>query len=310
MEYKLLRCQKLKKGDLVRLVSPASYPVKSDIGYHVDLLESWGLRCDTGDHVLDEFGFMAGSDTDRLDDLNRAFSDPEVRAIVATRGGAGAYRIADDINFSSVRSDPKPLIGFSDITSMHLSLLKHCQLGCIHGCLWGSKAQVSVKQLLMSSDPITLHSDPEAVSAGVQFPGKAQGRLIGGNLQGLANAIGVNMPPMSGAILLLEYHRASGLGTVDRYLTQLIRSGALNGITGVALGSFEGFRDYTDRGWNIIVVLRDRLGLLGIPVLGGIYAGHDLTDEQSNPDQYALPLGSPAILDVSEGSLTIDSIMG
>jgi len=309
MKHELLRSRKLEEGDLVRLVSPASYPPASDIDYLVSLLGSWGLRCDTGNHLLDEFGYMAGTDSNRLADLNRAFKDPEVRAIITTRGGAGAYRIADDIDFPSVLADPKPLIGFSDITNLHLSLLKYCQLGGIHGCLWGSRAQKSMRQLLMSTDPITLHSDSGAVSAGVKFAGRAQGRLIGGNLQALANAVGVRMPPLKGAILFIEYHRAAGLGTADRYLTQLIQSGALDGIAGVTIGSFEGFRDFTDRGWTIIDVLNDRLGSLNVPVLGGLYAGHDLTDESGDTDQCALPLGAHAILDVCEGSLTVESIM-
>jgi len=308
MKNGLLRSPKLQEGDLVRLVSPASYPPKSDISTTINLLESWGLRCDTGNHILDECGYMAGSDTDRLEDLNGAFRDPEVRAIITTTGGAGAYRIADDINFSSVRSDPKPLIGFSDITNLHLVLQKHCKLGGIHGCPWGNKARRSIKQLLMSTDSITLHSDPDAVSASVQFAGKAQGHLIGGNLQALANAVGVRMPIMKGAILFLEYHRA-GLGTADRYLTQLLRSGALNEVVGVVLGSFECYRDYIDRGWGITDVLNDRLASLNVPVLGGIYAGHDLTDENGDTDQYAVPLGAQAILDVCEGSLTVESIM-
>ena len=309
MKDDLLRSPKLQEGDLVRLVSPASSPPNSDISASANLLDSWGLRCDTGNHVLDECGYMAGSDIDRLEDLNSAFRDPEVRAVITTTGGAGAYRIADDIDFSSIRSDPKPLVGFSDITNLHLSLQKHCQLGGIHGCLWGDKARRSIKQLLMSTEPITLHSDSEAVSAGVQFAGKAQGRLIGGNLQALANAVGVRMPRMRGAILFLEYHRA-GLGTADRYLTQLLRSGALDGVVGVVLGSFECYRDYTDRGWGIVDVLNDRLASLNVPVLGGIYAGHDLTDKHGDTDQYALPLGAHAILDVSQGSLTVESIMG
>lgn len=308
MKTDLLYPRKLRDGDLVRLVSPASYPVQADVDEYIKTLEQWGLRCDTGDHILAELGYMAGSDAERLADLNNAFRDPQVRAIITTRGGAGAYRIADDIDFAAVRSDPKPLIGFSDITSLHLSLFERCRVGGIHGCLVGKKAQASVKQLLMSTDCITLYSDSGAVSAAVQFPGNAEGRLIGGNLQMIATSIGVRMPSMKGAILFLEYHRA-GLGTIDRYLTQLLRSGALDGITGVVLGSFERARHHTDRGWNVVDVLNDRLVELNVPVLGGIYAGHDLTDENGSHDQSAIPLGSIAHLDVSEGTLTVESVM-
>lgn len=309
MDTVLLRSPKLQPGDLVRLVSPASYPPESDIGINIKVLESWGLRCDTGQHVLDKWGYMVGCDADRLDDLNSAFRDPEVRAILTTRGGAGAYRIADDIDFAAVLSDPKPLIGFSDITNLHLSLLSRCQLGGIHGCLWGNQAQASIKQLLMSTNPITVHVNPKAVSAGVSIPGRVQGRIIGGNLPMMANAVGVRMPSMDGAIVFLEYHRSGGLGTVDRCLTQLIRSGSLDGIVGVILGSFECLRNFTDRGWSVIDVLNDRLGKLNIPVLGGIDAGHDVINDGGNTDQYALPLGSLATLDTHKGTLTIEPVV-
>ncbi|MBX2839621.1 MAG: LD-carboxypeptidase [Gammaproteobacteria bacterium] len=309
MNTSLIHSPRLKEGDLVRLVSPASYSPESDIAVNSGVLESWGLRCDVGQHVLDKHGYMAGSDADRLKDLNNAFNDPNVRAILTTRGGAGAYRIADDIDFSAARSDPKPLIGFSDITYLHLSLLHHCGLGGVHGCLWGSNAQRTVKHLLMSTDPLALSVNPEAVSAGVKISGQATGRIIGGHLQSVATSIGVRMPSLHGAILFLEYNKRSGLGSVDRYLTQLIRSGALDGVVGVVLGSFECLKGHTDRGWTIIDVLNDRLGMLNVPVLGGIDAGHDLTDDNGDPDQYALPLGSVAALDTDKGTLTIQPIV-
>lgn len=96
MSTELLDLPKLNKGDLVRLVSPASYPDQTSINEYVGVLESWGLRCDMGEHVLSKHGYMAGADADRLNDLNNAFRDSQVRAIITTRGGAGAYRIADD----------------------------------------------------------------------------------------------------------------------------------------------------------------------------------------------------------------------
>ena len=151
-----LLAPRLRPGDRVRLVSPASSPDRASVDNCLAVLDGWGLRGEVAPHVFDKWGYMAGSDADRLDDLNEAFRDPEVRAIVATRGGAGAYRIADQIDFAAVGADPKPLVGFSDITYLHLSLLHHCQLGGIHGCLVGEAAQASVRQLLMTTDPLVL----------------------------------------------------------------------------------------------------------------------------------------------------------
>lgn len=308
MKTNLRLAPKLLTGDLVRLVSPASYPDQPHIDNYIETLESWGLRCDVGDSVLGKHGYMAGTDAERLDDLNKAFRDPEIRAIIATRGGAGAYRISDDIDFEAVRSDPKLLVGFSDITHLHLSLLSNASVGGIHGCLNGDITQDSTKRLLMATDPITLSSNATAVSAAVKFEGQATGPIVGGNLQSVTTSIGVRMPSMVGAILFLEYHR-KGLGTVDRYLTQLMRSGALDGIAGVVLGSFECGRGYSDRGWTIADVLQDRLGLLNVPVLGGIDSGHDTLDQHGNSNFSAIPLGSVATLDTYEGILTIEPVV-
>ena len=308
MKTDLLLAPKLRTGDLVRLVSPASYPDQPHIDNYIETLESWGLRCDVGDSVLGKYGYMAGTDAERLNDLNKAFRDPEVRAIIATRGGAGAYRISDDIDFEAVRSDPKLLVGFSDITHLHLSLLSNAYVGGIHGCLNGDITQDSTKQLLMTTDPITLASNSTAVSAAVKIEGQATGPIVGGNLQSVTTSIGVRMPSMVGAILFLEYHR-KGLGTVDRYLTQLMLSGALDGIAGVVLGSFECGRGYSDRGWTIADVLHDRLGLLNVPVLGGIDSGHDLLDQSGNSNFSAIPLGSVATLNTYEGILTIEPVV-
>jgi muramoyltetrapeptide carboxypeptidase LdcA involved in peptidoglycan recycling len=114
---------RLLPGDRVRIVSPASIPDRDQVGYGADLLRSWGLRVEMGLHVFDSHGhFLAGRDEDRLADINDALRDPGVRAIFSTRGGKGSYRIAHALDFAAAARDPKPLIGFSDITILHLAL--------------------------------------------------------------------------------------------------------------------------------------------------------------------------------------------
>jgi muramoyltetrapeptide carboxypeptidase len=303
--HELLLSPVLHPGDRVRLVSPASFPSREWLAESIGILQSWGLTVEVGDHALDQWGYMAGHDQDRLDDLNDAFRDPGVRAIITVVGGAGAYRIADGIDFDAVRTDPKPLLGFSDITNLHLALWQHCGLATIHGCLAGARAQASVRRLLMSTEPLTLHRDPDALSAAVGVLGHAAGPLIGGNLSAVDGFIGAGLPSLDGAVLFLEDFRTIGLGRVDRQLTHLIRSGSLEGVRGIALGLFTGFDDYTDRGWNVLDVLRDRLGQLGVPVLGGLEVGHGGVGVDGGPDQYAATLGPTAVLDTDAGTLTI-----
>ena len=293
------------RGDRVRLVSPASFPTREWLAESVAILQGWGLEVEVGAHALDQWGYMAGRDQDRLDDLNDAFRDPGVRAVIATRGGAGAYRIADGIDFDAVAADPKPVVGFSDITNLHLSLWRHCRLATIHGCLAGLRATTSVRQLLTSTERLTLTSDPNALSAAIHMPGRAVGPLIGGNLREVAGSVGTRLPSLHGAILLLEDERKIGLGQVDRQLTHLLRSGALEGVRGVALGLFTGFDEYRDCGWSVVDVLHDRLGQLGVPVLGGLMLGHGGVGDDGGPDQFAATIGATAVLDSEAGTLTV-----
>jgi muramoyltetrapeptide carboxypeptidase len=295
-----LRFPRLHSGDRVRLVSPASFPTAEWVASSCEVLEGWGLQPDIGDHVFDRWGYMAGRDRDRLSDLNEALRDPGVRAVIATRGGAGAYRIVDGIDLDAVRADPKPLVGFSDITNLHLALQAGCALAGVHGGLGGERAAASVRHALMTTDPAVLGRADRAYTAGVQFPGTATGRLIGGNLPAIIGFVCAGLPSLDGAILLLEAERTIGLGQVDRQLTHLIRSNSLRGLQGVVVGRFIGFDDYSDRGWTLHDVLNDRLGQLGVPVLGGIEVGH-------GHDPLAVTVGTSAVIDVEAGTLTVSS---
>jgi muramoyltetrapeptide carboxypeptidase LdcA involved in peptidoglycan recycling len=139
----------LRAGDAVRLVSPASTPEENNVEQIATMLESNGLRVQLGRHVFDRFGYLAGRDEDRLKDLNEAINDASVRAIITTRGGKGAYRIADGLDFAALRADPKPLIGFSEITILHLAMWSNARVPGIHGACWpaekfGERAEQSL----------------------------------------------------------------------------------------------------------------------------------------------------------------------
>ena len=120
---------RLRTGDRVRLVSPASPPEREHLARGAGILSGWGLNVEVGRHAFDSFGhYLAGRDEDRLADLNDALRDPGVRAILSTRGGKGAYRIASGLDFAAARRDPKPLVGFSEVTYLHLALWRRCRL--------------------------------------------------------------------------------------------------------------------------------------------------------------------------------------
>lgn len=270
----------------------------------VEELESWGLEVEVGAHTLAEHGWMAGSDEARRDDLNKALRDPSIRAVFASRGGAGSYRIADRVDIEAVRNDPKPLVGFSDITNLHLRMWAGASATSIHGCIGRNQAADDVRRLIMEGAQLTVEADLDVLTSPLRVGGAANGPLLGGNLREVAGMVGAGLPDLAGAILFLEDLRHVGLGQVDRNLTQLLRSGAMNEVAGIVLGLFDGFEVYEDRGWHLLDVLGDRLLNLGVPVLGGIKAGHGGTNERGEPDQRSLCLGATASLDATAGTLS------
>ncbi|HEY8545960.1 MAG TPA: LD-carboxypeptidase [Acidimicrobiales bacterium] len=298
-----LRFPALRPGDRVRLVSPASSPDEAGLRATIATLTGCGFRVDTGRHALDRWGYMAGTDEVRRADLVAAYRDPDVRAVVASRGGAGAYRLLDDLDdvVTAVRHDPKPLVGFSDITYLHLVLWRRARMPGIHGGLGGPRGAAAVRALLTTDEPVVLRRDDRAFTAGLSTGGPATGFLMGGNLMAVATMVGAGLPDLDGAVLLLETERPPGLGLgfVDRQLTQLLRSGALDGVRAVVLGRFPGYEAYADRGWGLVDVLADRLvDGLGVPVLAGLDLGH-------GPDPLPVPLGTTAHVDPGAGTLTV-----
>lgn len=300
---------RLKPGDRVRFVSPASPAPKGSLKRTAKVLEDLGLVVEYGDHVYDvndTIDYLAGKDEDRLSDINDALRDPGIKAIIATRGGKGAYRIADELDFEAARKYPKLFIGFSEITILHMALLKHGIGGGIHGAAWdaekfGEETAASFVKAVMTTEPIVIHSTKNEHTHVLTTHGKAEGILIGGNQNSMATGAGWVLSSFDKAILLIEAVNLR-LGHIDRELTMLIKTGIIKNVVGVAVGQFTDCGAATDPTTDVkcteIDILRDRLGLLGVPILGGLPIGHG-----KNP--IALPIGTHAKLDADAGTLTV-----
>ena len=303
----MLRPSVLREGDLVALVAPSGWVRPERVADQVKVLESWGLRARVGDHALHRHRFLAGTDEERLADFNDALRDEEVRGIWCLRGGYGAQRITDDLDFAAAAADPKLVIGFSDITAIHLALWCTTGLPTVHGPTAsyadpgaGHPTEAGAHHALMTAEPVLVAADERESRFEVRVPGRAEGVLLGGNLTLLAGSVGTgHRPDLRGAILLLEDVTDEPY-RIDRYLVQLKRAGWLDGIAGVAVGQFT---DCVDPDGNATLpgVLSDQLASLGVPVLGGLPIGHG--DEQT-----AVGLGVPAILDATAGALTVQPV--
>jgi muramoyltetrapeptide carboxypeptidase len=294
----------LGPGDTVMLVSPSGPTRPERVARGIELLTSWGLRVRTAPNAFARRGYLAGTDADRLTDLNLALRDPTVRCVFCTRGGYGAQRVVDGVDMAAVRADPKLVVGFSDITALHLALWRGARLATLHapGAAWadertGPDSARSLREALMSTHDVRVAVRPDEETAAVRVDpgtGPAHGTLLGGNLCLLAATLGTaDQPDLRGAILFLE-EIAEPPYKVDRMLVQLRRSGVLDGVAGVAIGQFTDCAD----DWAVPVahVLTEELGRLGVPVLGGLPVGH-------GHDQITVPLGVAAVLDVAAGTL-------
>ncbi|MFI9640253.1 LD-carboxypeptidase [Micromonospora sp. NPDC051925] len=285
------------------LVSPSGPTRPERVARGIELLTGWGLRPVVAPHAYARRGYLAGDDALRAADLNAAFADPQVRGVICTRGGYGAQRIVDLIDMAAVRRDPKVVAGFSDITALQFALWRGARLAGVHGpgAAWVDqrtplRSAESLHTALMTTAPVTVEAVPGEETHPVRVPGRAVGRLLGGNLCLITATLGTpDMPDLTGAVLLVEEVQEPPY-KVDRMLTHLRRAGALDGLAGVAVGQFTDCAD----GWDttVVDVLTERLGDLGVPVLGGLPIGH-------GPNQLTVPVGTEATLDTTTNTLTI-----
>lgn len=300
--------QKLVPGDLVVVPAPGGPSNATAVGRGIAILESWGLRVELTEHALDTFGYLSAPDADRLADLNYALAHPEAKALMTVRGGYGTTRIIDDADLDALEDHPKLIIGYSDITALHFAVAEQTGIPTLHSPMmaWSSnntaETAESLRKAIMTTDPVVLKQDDTVSTSGVVVPGKASGKLLGGNLSLMAaEPDESNWPDMDGAILLIEEVEEARY-RVDNMLTRIIRAGHFDGLAAVAVGQFvpHPLDQYKPGEWTMNEVLMDRLGSLGVPVLGGLKVGHDV-------DPRVVPLGTEAVLDTGAGTLTVEA---
>jgi muramoyltetrapeptide carboxypeptidase len=294
--------RRLKRGDRIRFLSPASTPDRADALARAQALRDLGFEVDFGPHAFTKYGPFAGTDEQRLDDLNTALRDPDVRAIFTTRGGKGSYRIADQLDFDAVRRDPKPLVGFSDITALHLSLLRQCRLVGIHGNLFGDgqggvdrENCAMLMRILSEHGSLDYQVRREESTSALTTKGFAEGVLIGGNLDMIATGAGWALPDLHGALLLIEAVECQP-GRIDRAFALLRKGGHLRGLAGIVVGQFT----TADPGQmpRILDIVGDNLSGIGVPVIGGLPFGHGVR-------RLSTPVGSLASFDADRAILTV-----
>ncbi|MEZ5681540.1 MAG: LD-carboxypeptidase [Erythrobacter sp.] len=300
---------RLGLGDTVGLVAPASALTLPD---ELNRAEHWirgmGLAPRRGAHITEQDGYLAGTDAARAADLSAMFADPEVRAIFAIRGGWGGARILPLLDWDAIRANPKLLIGYSDTTALHLAIAARGGFATIHGpnaaSRWEKASWESLWQLAFTGETPVLGGVGEEADVGrpgrTLSGGKAQGRLLGGNLTIISTLLGTPwMPDLRGAVLFVEDVNEA-VYRVDRMLQQLKLSGILDGLSGVVFGQCTRCDpdDPEASGFSLDDVVDHHLGSLGIPAFTGANFGHVR-------NQLCLPHGAQVEIDADARTIRL-----
>lgn len=304
---------RLRPGDRVALVAPAGqYLDELDFQLVAENMTAMGLVPVPGAHWKDRFGYLAGTDQNRAADVNAAFADPSIRAVFATRGGWGSARMLPYLDWKSIRANPKLLVGFSDITALHLAIQARAGFPTIHGpgggSSWSKYSYAAFRDLVFDGK-LPLYRNPVATQdrlvqregrVNTLRSGKATGKLIGGNLTVLTHLVGTSwLPDFTGAILFMEDTDEAPY-RIDRMLTQLGQAGILRKVAGVVFGQCTNCKpsDGSTSLFTLADVLQQHLQPLGVPAYSGAMFGHI-------DDQFSLPVGCRAEIDADAGTIRL-----
>jgi len=285
----------LMPGDTVGIVAPAGPfdPKKFMKGKAV--LESMGFRTFFDEGIFQKHGFLAGTDIQRADQVNRLFADSAVKAVVCARGGYGSMRILPFLDYKTIQKNPKIFVGFSDISVLLSVLHERCRLVTFHGPVLTTLANsaeqtISAMRVALTSN-IILELKPE--KGIVIKPGVSSGLVVGGNLTTFCHLVGTPyVPNFKGKILFLE-DRAEAPYRIDRMLTQMKLAGCFEGLKGLFLGSFEACGELDEIFRIVLEIFRD----VNIPILSGFEIGHGRIN-------ITIPIGIGATLDTDRRILT------
>lgn len=272
----------------------------------LERLESRGYRLILGNHVHDRRGYLAGTDIDRAADFTAMFARRDVNAVFCARGGYGASRMLDYVDWEAVRANPKLFVGYSDITTLHLALEKRAGLLTVYGPMvvtygggLSETAEECFWRMVTRAEPFGRYDTGDAAIRTL-IGGKARGRLAGGCLALLGAAVGtLEEPDFTGRIVLIE-DVGEVIYRVDRLLVQLLRAGLLQNAAGFVIGTVTNCEDtQTEEPFiRLEDVWQDHIVPLGKPTIAGFPFGHE-------PNPLTLPLGCLAELDADAGTLTI-----
>jgi muramoyltetrapeptide carboxypeptidase len=308
MDRRLLKPRHLRQGDLIGLVSPSgpvTTPARIERG--IRYLEGLGYHVRLGRHALKIHGFLAGTDKERLADLHGMFDDREVKAVICLRGGYGLTRLLPRLDYELIARNPKIVVGFSDITALQLAIWRQCRLVTFHGPMVQADFSGTIDAVTEESfwslvtsphapGPLIL---PEANCVPL-LAGKANGRLLGGNLSLITSLLGTPFQPSFRNALLFIEEVAEEPYRIDRMLTQLANAGVPAKVAGVLLGQFTHCKAGTAGrpSFTTDEVLAEKAKVWRVPMVSDLPFGHVSR-------KMTLPIGVQARLDTNQRQLCL-----
>lgn len=300
----------LRFGDTIMFVAPSRRPNKEKVWRSKQIIESMGFHVIAPETLFRSNGYHAGSDEDRVNELNAAIANPSINAIFPCCGGYGLTRILDKIDYQLLREHPKVITGFSDITALHLAISASAKLITFHSpmpeyYLWNQSKEYAASaelfwRTIMGSACESNHFQevPIAIPGSGPIPkrlanGHAVGRLVGGNLTLVSITLGTPyaIQPRDNILLLEDAHEEPY--RIDRYLSQLRLAGVLDTVSGIIFGTLS-----LTHSPEVDQIVHHYCGNLGIPVITNYPVGH-------SPANVTLPLGARVILDAESVTISI-----
>ncbi|MGD7044557.1 S66 peptidase family protein [Jeotgalibacillus proteolyticus] len=301
----MLLPKKLKRGDTVGIIAPASPPNQSNLEKSLSFLKELGVNVKMGKHVNEVNGYLAGSDGERLEDLHAMFQDPSVQAIICAGGGYGTARIASAVDYELIKRNPKIFWGYSDITFLHTAIRQQTGLVTFHGPMLASDVgkeefhALSKKMFYQLFEPMELHYSEEISPLEVLAEGERIGEIVGGNLSLIQSSLGTPFElETEGKLLFIEDIDEEPY-RIDAMLNQLSMAGKLQQACGIIVGDFKNAVPTNEKpSLSLEEVLEHYLGKLETPVIKGFKIGH------CEP-HFSIPLGAKAKLSARSKTLTI-----
>lgn len=295
----------LKKGDTIGIVCPSGFMPLDRVKSCIETLQQWGYKVKTGNTVGSQYHYFSGTDEERLADLQEMMDDEEIKAILCGRGGYGLSRIIDRINFKAFKKCPKWIIGYSDITLLHMHIFRKFGISTIHSPMAsafndGNNTNKYIQSLkkMLTGKKMSYSCLPHPLNQ----KGQVVGKLVGGNLSLLSHSCGTPSEPITiGSILFLE-DLGEYIYNIDRMLQQLKRSGKLSKLNGLIIGSFTEMKDtIIPYGKEVYEVILDAVKDYDYPVCFNFPVGH--TNEN-----YALKIGVQYELNVGGKTVKLKEI--